>query len=230
MKFISEKIFCWALVLLMVACESSKPESVVSKPIVSKPITKEEILDKGTADNEGYEDYLEPKEIEIDGYTFKVGYDEYDEEKFGFSNPGYLNIIKNEKVIFNDSFMGEGDVYIQSLKHHALSGDKLLFSLNWGTEACDYTQYAKYYTITPEGKVHYLNEYWSFSGGDGYASRYFEHIFPEDSLGKKNALLVVEGMKYHEHDQPDLSDTSRILFSGDKFQIIKKTNNLAKAK
>lgn len=182
--------------------------------------------DTNKSENLIEQELLESKEISFDGYIFKYGYEKYDEDKFGFSNPGFIEVWRDGSLIFKDSFKGEGEVYIKSLGHHELSGKKLIFTLNWGTEACDYHQHSRYYAITSENRVQYLNEYWSGSGGDGYASRYYQHIFPQDTLGIANCLLIVEGMIFHEHDQPNLSDTTRIFFDLEKIKIDKPTNNM----
>ncbi|MFN3403505.1 MAG: hypothetical protein ACK40G_05365 [Cytophagaceae bacterium] len=181
-------------------------------------------------DNEFIEELLEPKEFDFDNYKFIVGYEKYDEKKYNFSNPGYLKVYKDEELIFNDSFKGEGNVYVKHLGVHELAGSKTIFTLNWGTEACDYVQHSRYYYINSQDKVTSLNEYWSATGGDGYASRYFHHILPDDSLGIPNTLLIVEGMIFHEQDQPDQSDTTKITFFGNGYRSIKLTNNLAKVK
>jgi hypothetical protein len=208
--------------LLMLACDSQKaknPKSSIDTQIVKNDTVEENV-----------KEFLELNEVEFDGYKFKYGYEKYNEDSFGFSNPGRLEVLKNERVIFKDSFNGEGELYMKSLGHHDISGNKVFFTLNWGTEACDYAQHSRYYYITPESKVNFVNEYWAMTGGDGYASRYYEHIFPEDSNGAIDSLIILEGIQYHEHDQQDLSDTSYIFFDADKFTISKPTNNLNHAK
>lgn len=163
-------------------------------------------------------------------YQFETGYVKYDEEKYGFENPGYLNVKRAGKILFTDSFKGEGEVYIKSLGQHNLSGNKLFFTLNYGTEACDYISTSKYYVMIDDKRIKHLGDFISQSGGDGYASRFYDHIFPEDSCGKLNTLLIVEGLMFHEHDQPDLYDTTKITFDNSTFVIRKETNNLEKAK
>jgi hypothetical protein len=177
-----------------------------------------------------YKSFLNPITDKIEGFEFKFGYNQYDEDKFGFDNPGYLEISKNGKIIFKDKFKGEGPVYIKSLGYHKLSGNKLLFSLNYGTEACDYVSHERYYVINSNDKISYINHYSAQSGGDGYASFFYDHIFPEDSLGEENTLLIIEGLKFHQHDQDDLFDTTRIYFTNNSFTLKKRTNNIGKAK
>jgi hypothetical protein len=213
------------------ACNRPASENTTNaSPSINQIEPDDDSLPIETDHKELVEEVLQGKEYEFDGYKFDVGYEKYDEDKFGFSNPGYLRVRKDGEVIFKDSFKGEGEVYVKSYGVHSLSGNKLVFTLNWGTEAHDYIQYSKYYVINSENKVLYLNEYWSQSGGDGYASRYYEHIFPEDSSGVPNSLLIVEGMEFHEQDQPNQSDTTRIAFDGDSFRMVKPTNNLGKVK
>jgi hypothetical protein len=232
MKLITQPLICFAIAFLLGGCDGPKPERTVFDPVTrinDQTVNAESLEEKVDADQINKK-YLEPKEIEFNGFKFRFGYEKYNEEKFGFSNPGFLHVLKNGKVIFKDSFKGEGEIFVESLGYHELSGNKLIFTLNWGTEACDYSQYSRYFYITPENKVHFLNEYWSSTGGDGYASRYYKHILPEDSAGVSNALLIIEGMEFHEHDQPDQSDTTRIAFNGNSYKLIKLTNNLGKVK
>lgn len=225
-----DSIFLILTALLVVACKSPESKSLATNSTIDSLVDKSSSISKDTIVKELNNEFMEFNEVESDGYKFKFGYIKYDEEKFGFSNPGLLQVRKNGRVVLIDSFKGEGEVYMKSHGYHKLSGNKLVFTLNWGTEACDYWQHSRYYTITPEDKVFYLGEYLSASGGDGYASRYFEHIFPEDTAGRIDSLLIVEGIKFHERDQPDLFDTTHILFDGDKYNINKPTNNLEKAR
>jgi hypothetical protein len=177
--------------------------------------------------NEAFAEYLIPQQETLEGYTFRYGYTAYTEDEG--SNPGYLEVLKNGKVVFKDTFEGAGEPHITALGHHNLNGDKLVFQLNYGIEACDYNQTAQYYVVDGTGKFHYINSYWSGTGGDLYATRYFTHIFPADSLGKPNTLTIVEGITYHEHDQPDVADTTHIVFAGNSFKLNKLSDNLGKA-
>jgi hypothetical protein len=172
---------------------------------------------------------LEPHTTSIEGYKIVYGYKAYNEDKYGFQNPGYMRVFKGETLVYEDSFKGEGPVMVTSQGYHNLSGQKLLFALNYGTEACDYTNTIKYYVVI-DGKVQFLKAFDAITGGDGYSSISYNTIFPTDSAGKVDAILVVEQHFFHEHDQPDLFDTNYITFTGDKFSINKPTNNLAKAK
>ncbi len=230
MNILTRQIIWITTVILIGACNNHKNENEASNAKIDNPILKNETVQKETKTKELNNESLEIKEDEFEGYTFRCGYEKYDEDKFGFENPGFLEVFKNDKIIFKDTFKGQGDVYVKSLGYHKLSGNKLIFILNWGTEACDYTHHSKYYVITSDSKIIYLNEYWGMSGGDGYASRFYDHVFPEETLGMTNSILIVEGMKYHEHDQPDLSDTTYISFKGNEFSIIKTTNNLDEGK
>lgn len=157
------------------------------------------------------------------------GYLKYDEEKYGFSNPGYFKIYKDKKLIYADSFKGEGDVSVESLGYLDLDGKKLLFRLNYGTEACDYAYTSKYY-VADENKINFLKECYSITGGDQYSSKFYEHILPTDSSGQSNSLLIVEGQIFHEKDQPNRFDTTYIKFTGKQFTILKLTDNLSKVK
>ena len=168
-------------------------------------------------------------EMIVGKFKIVYGYLKYDENEFGFSNPGYMHIFKGNQLIFEDSFQGEGPVYVESLGYQELAGKKLVFKLNHGTDACDYTSYARYY-VSFDNKIYFLNEYFNSTGGDQYASHFYEHILPKDSAGIANYILIVEGLIFHEHDQPNLFDTTYIKFSDKKFNISKPTNNLDKAK
>lgn len=147
-----------------------------------------------------------------EGYTFKFGYASFDEKEF--MNPAYLRVYKKEQLIYTDTFSAQGEMYLHSLGHHQLSGDKLFFTLFHGIEACDYIQSTRYYFISPAEKVHYLCDFTQVSN-EGYSTKSFEHRFLEDKLS------VVESLVYHEKDQKDLFDTVNIVFNGDAFKIDK---------
>lgn len=221
------KIFMTALLLsLLVSCRNEpKQETHVSE--VQSSVIKDTIADD--KDGKSNTSMLTPREKKLEGFTFRYGYTAYDEEKYSLSNPGYLEVLKGNKVVFKDKFEGNDEPYITSLGYHNLDGNKLVFRLNYGTEACDYVQTSCYYVMNEDGSFRYINNYSSFTGGDHYASQHFSHIFPNDSLGKPNTLTIVEGITYHNHDKPDVADTTHITFKGNSFTIKKLTDNLSKA-
>lgn len=218
---------------LLFACSQTDPKHDNSVDNVTSDTTNNvhsvNSLTSDTSSNNQLSELTNPHEDKIEGYTFKYGYSRYDEEKYGFNNPGFLNIYKDDKLVYSDSFKGEGPVGIESLGHYDLDGDKLVFRLNYGTEACDYAYTSKYYFLDKD-KFNFLKECYSITGGDQYSSRFYEHIFPEDSLGKPNTILIVEGQIFHEKDQPDRFDTTFIKFEDKKFKITKLTDNLSKVK
>lgn len=221
--FISASLLCF-----IVSCRNEpKQEAPVLETKMPSP---NDTLTGGTHDNvKDYSSFLEARVEELEGYTFRYGYTAYDEEKYSLSNPGYLEVIKDGRVVFKDSFKGNDEPYITSLGYHNLDGNKLIFRLNYGTEACDYVQTSRYYVVNNDSSFRYIKSYSSFTGGDQYASQYFSHFFPEDTLGKPNTLTIVEGIAYHEHDKPDVADTTRIIFKGNTFTIRKLSDNLTKA-
>jgi len=162
-------------------------------------------------------------------FKIEYGYLHYDEDQFGFSNPGYLRAFKGNQLVFEDSFKGEGPVDVETLGYQELEGQKLVFRLNHGTAACDYTTKSRYY-VAISTKIYFLKEYYGGTGGDLYATRFYKHIFPKDTAGVANSILIVEGIQFNEHDQPDLFDTTYVKFANNRFTISKPTNNLDKAK
>lgn len=224
---ITSKAFLMLFLFFVMACNDTKPahtvKKTINKSVVSKGQTAEDVQLEEKANA-----FLQPYQETFGGYTFKFGYEQYDEEKFGFANPGYLKVFNGDKLIFKDKFEGEGQVSVKSLGYHYLSGRKLVFELHYGTQACDYSQTSRYYVVELGGKIHFLKDSWSGTGGDHYASRYYKTIFPGDTLGAANTFKIVEGMVFHEHDQPDVADTTYITFEGNKFRINKPTDNLGK--
>ena len=132
-----------------------------------------------------------------------------------------MRVFSKGKVIFEERFEGEGPVNVKSLGYHALSGKKWIFTLNYGTPACDYNSVSRYYAVNTNQKVHFFKECYASCGGDGYACHIYNHIFPEDSLGIPNTVLFPEGISYNEHDQEDEIDTTRVVFSANSFQVKK---------
>jgi len=224
MKTISLQLILLLALSAMVACNKNESKDTAEQQVNKHKETQyKNAVD--TEEDSGYDEYLTPHEEVFKAYTFKFGYEKYDDE---FSNPGYLQVLKNGKILFKDTFKGEGEVHMHPLGYHDLSGKKLVFELGYGIDACDYTQTSRYYVIDANDRVQFIKDYWSGSGGDGYSTRYYNAIFPKDSLGKANTLTIVEGITFHEHDQPDWADTTHVIFSENTFSIKKISNNLDK--
>ncbi|MFP9114903.1 hypothetical protein ACLI1A_13285 [Flavobacterium sp. RHBU_3] len=219
------------IILLLLACIGCHKEPASDAYLHPHPPKDKPKPTKKTAadDAADYSSFLIPHEEDLEGYTFRYGYTAYNEDKYGHSNPGYIEVKKDGKVLYKNSFEGYDEPYINIKGVHNLNGNRLVFTLNYGTEACDYTQFSRYYVIHPDNSVSFLKECWGGWGGDFYATRYYKEFFPEDSAGIPNTMGIVEGILYNEHDQPDRVDTTRIIFSGNRFKAEKLTDNLAKA-
>lgn len=226
-----QQIACLSFSLVLLSCGNSTPKEKIvreEKPgviVAEKEQTEKPIIEnKEPADKElakYYRSLLVPKKASFSGYQFEYGYTDYNEEEYGFQNPGYLRVFQKEKLIFSGKFEGEGEVNVKSLGTHNLGGKKLVFTLNYGTPACDYNSVSKYYVFKTNQQVAFLKECYASCGGDGYACHIFNPIFPEDSLGKPNTISFVEGYVYNEKDQPDKIDTTQIIFSNNAFKIKK---------
>lgn len=221
-----KNILFTAFVLLAIGCAKDKKIDTVH---AKSDTLKTAVQAKTSTDEDGFDnsEYLKPRDTVFNGYSFKYGYTTYNEE---FSNPGYLKVYKGEKELYKTTFKGEGDPYIQSFGYHELSGKKFVFALNYGVDACDYAHTVKYYFITPDDKVRPVKDTYSITGGDQYASRYYKEFFPEDSAGIANTIGIVEGMIFHEHDQPNQADTTHVIFNANAFKVEKYTDNLSKVK
>lgn len=154
-------------------------------------------------------------------YKIEFAYTAYNEEKYGFQNPGYLKVYKNNKMIFSDVFLGDNELTVLQLKNQD-DKDPIFFTLNWGVEACDYVQTSRFYCITANDKVHKLGDHWASSTGDGYSSRNFDYFISQDN----GNLTVVESLFYHKHDKKDLSDTIIYTFEEDKFKVHRLSNHI----
>lgn len=221
---INATLFLLVMHILIIACKSQTKE--ISKSSAST-VNQKDSLAKDSLTQNADHDLLALKTFTYEGYAFKFRYLKYNTDDV--NNPGVLQVYKNEKLIFIDSIKGEGVLYIDTLGYHNVAGRKLFFTLNYGIEACDYAQSARYYFISRESNVHYLNEYFSQCGGDGYSCMGYKHVFPEDSSGVSDVLRIVEGLHYNEHDHPDLFDTTNIYFTESKFNISKLTHNLQRS-
>lgn len=196
------------------------------KPKTTPKPVKEAPLDEETLKNQ---QRLIPHEKTLEGLTFRYGYTKYDEDKYGFENPGFLEVKKDGKLLFKDAFKGEGEPFVTSAGYHELGGKKLIFKLNYGTPACDYAQISRYYVVNTDGSVSFITESWSANSGDGYSTRSFREILPGDTTGEPNTMVVIESLVFHEGDKPDQADTTRIIFSGNTFRVEKNSDNIAKA-
>lgn len=222
---------CFLTALLLFSCGNSpeKDKNLKEKETITASTNQKEAEKPADAqsqpeDNElqeYYQSLLVPGKTTIGNYELKYGYIAYNEEKYGFQNPGYLQVYSKGKLIFKDHFKGEGAIYLKSLGYHQLSGKKLVLVLHYGTEACDYSQVARYYTVDPNQKVSFLRECYSSCGGDGYSCHIYDQIFPEDSLGVTNSILFIEGYTYLEHDEEDQIDTTKMTFTSGGFSTKK---------
>nr|WP_322625066.1 hypothetical protein [uncultured Flavobacterium sp.] len=221
-----KNLYITALTLLLLACAKEKQTDTAQE---KSDTLKTNVKAKASIDEDGFDnsEYLKPRDTTFNGYTFKYGYTSYNEE---FENPGYLKVYKGSKELYKTTFKGEGDPFIQSFGYHELSGTKFVFALNYGVDACDYAHTIKYYVINPDDKVRFVKDTYSMTGGDQYASRYYKEFFPEDSAGIANTIGIVEGMIFHEHDQPNQADTTHVIFNANAFKVEKYTDNLGKVK
>lgn len=210
--------------LLMTACNNQPAEKPVLNAAASNIQKDSSTKDSTTVLEE--KNYLAFTTVPYQGYAIKYRYlkHEIGEEGSGV-NPALLQVYKNEKLIFTDSFKAEGDLYIDTLGYHGVSGQKLFFRLNFGIEACDYTQTGRYYFISPESGIHYLKDFFSGCGGDGYSCKIYKHYFPGDSSGITDGFRVIDALRYNEHNEPDKFDTTDWHFEGDKFNITKQTHH-----
>lgn len=212
------------LFLVLFSCGNPTPKEEKASTTKSEALKPAAITTEESGEVEKPDKSAVNLKKQFAGYEFRFGYKKYDPDSF--DNPGYLRVLRDGKIIFEDTFEGEGDVSVKSFGNHKLAGKKLVFTLNYGTAACDYTQTSRYYIIDTEHQVHALKDCYASCGGDGYACHIFKHTFPEDSLGKPNTIFFAEGFVYNEHDQEDRIDTTQISFSKGSFKVKKLTNHV----
>jgi hypothetical protein len=217
----------WLCSLCLYACQGPEAEKVVAR-IESNMVIQ---ADSITEDPLGSERkaMLIPQTFLAAGYTFQFGYASFDERNPRSGNPAYLQIFKNEQLIFTDSFPAEGNLSIDTLGYHEVSGNKFFFTLHHGIEAGNYQQHDRYYFISPEGSAFYLSEYNALCSGDGFSCTCFTHLFPAEKSYAKDVLTIVEQLSYNGQDQQDLLDTTSICFTGNAFTIHKLSHRLEDA-
>jgi hypothetical protein len=186
-------------------CENKKNENIIdnSKIIESNPFSRE---------------------TDIEGFKIKTGYVKYDKSKSPFKNPAFIQILKDNKLIYSNSFTAYDELYVDSKGFHNLAGNKLVFTINYGGEACDFNQGIRYYSIDQNNKVFFLKEF--SSQFTDYASLSIESIFPKDKNGAKNCLKIVENLSYNESNESSVIDTSIFSFSNNKIDFKKLSNNI----
>ncbi len=194
----------------------SKEDSLRAFQSMMKPSVNEDSIQNAKL-------LIKQKQV-LGGYRVEFAYSAYDEEKYGFKNPGFLKVYKNNKMIFSDVFLGDNELSVLRLKNQN-DKNRIFFTLNWGVEACDYVQTSRFYCITADDKVHKLGDHWAMTTGDGYSSRNYDYFFSQDN----HNLMVVESLFFHEHDQKDLSDTIVYTFEEDKFKGRRLSNHLKSA-
>jgi hypothetical protein len=200
------------LLLVLISCKSNTK-------IKTKENTYDDSLNKPeeVIQSFDYNGVFSKKDTNLYGYHFVFGYHQYDEEKFGFSNPGYLNIYKNEELIFTDNFEAYEELSIKTYGFHNFEKQILIFSLNWGLEACDYINPSLFYGIG-NLKVYKIEEFYRQS--TDYASKFYEIIYPEDPNGIKNILTVIDKINYPSGEEPNKRDT--LYFEMTKSGFVKK--------
>ena len=222
-----KNIFYFILFFTLLSCRESSTNSEKDIPV---KVSKEDSLKafqsmiKPSVNEDSIQDVkllIKQKQV-LGGYRVEFAYSAYNEEKYGFQNPGFLKVYKNNKMIFSDVFYGDNELYILPLENLNTDKDKIFFTLNWGLEACDYVQTSRFYCITADDKVHKLGDHWAMSTGDGYSSRNYDYFFSQDN----HNLMVVESLFFHEHDKKDLSDTIVYTFEEDKFKVRRLSNHL----
>lgn len=225
-----KKNFYFILFFTLLSCRESSTNSEKDIPVkVSKgdSLKAFQSMMKPSVNEDSIQDaklLIKQKQV-LGGYRVEFAYSAYNEEKYGFQNPGFLKVYKNNKMIFSDVFYGDSELYVLSLENLSTNKDKIFFTLNWGLEACDYVQTSRFYCITADDKVHKLGDYWAMSTGDGYSSRNYDYFFSQDN----HNLIVVESLFFHEHDKKDISDTIVYTFEEDKFKVRRLSNHLKSA-
>ncbi len=225
-----KKLYFSFTLLILLSCGKSSPktdmksanqvinfkDSIRAIKSLMKPEMKE-----SSEENKGL---LVKQNVVLGKYKIEFGYTAYNEEKYGFDNPGYLKVFKNNKVIFSDSFLGDHELFVFTLDNKV--DNNLFFTLNWGKEACDYQQTSRFYCITTDDKVHKLGDHWTASSGDGYSSRSFEHFYKQNPQDNSSQLLVIESLFFHEHDKKDLIDTIVYTLKENNFKSTRLSNHL----
>ncbi|MCP4761914.1 MAG: hypothetical protein GY870_09030 [archaeon] len=149
-----------------------------------------------------------------------TGYKIYSDDEFEFNNPAYLKVFKNNSLIFNDSFSGYEEIRFNDFSGCLLNDSISFFSLTYGTEACDFINPSRLYYVINE-KIGFIEEFYSQS--TDYASKSTEFVFPTDSGGLRNHIVVIEKIDYRTDEEPNKADTSFYKYKGDKF--VKSINN-----
>jgi hypothetical protein len=200
------------LLLVLVSCKSNtriKTKENNHSESLNKP---EKVLQSFD-----YNGVFSKNDTNLFGYQFVFGYHQYDEDKYGFSNPGYINIYKNGELIFTDNINAYEELSIKTYGFHNFEKQMLIYSLNWGLEACDYINYSLYYGIS-DLKVYKIEEFYTQS--TDYASKYYEIVYPEDINGIKNILTVIDKIDYPSGEEPNIRDT--LYFEMTKSGFVKK--------
>jgi hypothetical protein len=158
-----------------------------------------------------YQSFIDSKNRSVQIFA---GYIEYDEEKFGFSNPAYIKVLVNNSLIYDSLFKGYENIRLNLLHSENFDGKIDFFTLEYGLEACDYINIEHLY---------FLNDYhFSFIGeftyqSTDYASRYPEYYFPSDSGGKFNQIIVIDKIDYRTKEEPNIRDTIIYEYIDQKF-------------
>ncbi|CAM1363509.1 protein of unknown function [Tenacibaculum soleae] len=231
------KIIGFLIIILFSACQNKidkkklnneniiKTSTETSDSIKIKNTTKTNIPQKlkdseineliqlaDTSDLNFYYSFLDLEKRKIEFFT---GYTSYNEEENGYNNPAYIKVFIENYLVYNELFEAYEDIRILKMGTYNFMEKLDFYSIEYGLEAHDYLNFQRLFFIKNKS-FNYIDEFTSQS--TDYASRYTEFLFPTDSSGIKNQIIVLDKIDYHTEEEPNRRDTLYYKYDGTEFK------------
>lgn len=209
---------------ILISCSSSRTDkqsrdtdttALTKKPIdlaIPEPTAQNEvqeltILDslKLRADSSRRHFHFNFKTSEQKSIDFFSGYEQYDEDKYGFQNPAYLKAFIENELVFEEMFEAYESHWMDFVGTYEFADTLDFFKLNYGLEAHDYVVAERLIAIS-NNNVQTVSEF-NFQA-TGYASRFPEYVYPSDSGGITNTIITIDRVVYRTGEEPNLADTT----------------------
>lgn len=193
--------------------ELSEPIESTSTPEIQELTTVDSL--KLRADSSDLHFHFNFRTADQNSIDFFSGYEEYDEDKYGFQNPAYLRAFIDEELVFQETFEAYESHWMNSAGSYVFADTLNFFKLNYGLEAHDYVVAERLIAIS-NNSIQTVCEY-DFQS-TGYASRFPEYVYPSDSGGVNNTIILINRVVYRTGEEPNLADTTLYEYINAEFK------------
>jgi len=197
----------------LVNSEPTEPIEPTKKPEIQEMTTVDSL--KVRADSSDLHFHFNFRTADQNSIDFFSGYEEYDEDKYGFQNPAYLKTFIGGELVFQETFEAYESHWMNTAGTYEFKDTLNFYKLNYGLEAHDYIVAERLVAVSNKN-VQTVCEY-DFQSTD-YASRFPEYVYPSDSGGINNTIIVINRVVYRTGEEPNLADTTFYDYTNAEFK------------